>query len=301
VASQGEELNDQYGNTMEKVPLNNNEKMGLAMYQMINNEYSNMMYSNFPPFFTFNQMYNHQNPNFYMPGKTLNEHSKFILPHQDQNQNYIYHNSINNCYNYLNCIHQNEIERDKLVKNSEIQNSTFTTITTRADLINSSSETKELIEDDKETGKDEKNESLNLSIIEEEKSEMNNDRKRNICYNSILGDEISSIKEEIVLVVNIKTTQDSKSTLIIKRNDDIFNVTRTFCQTHNLGENLSRAIYIKVLSGLTTIQELKENEVSENMMGLIKRAYSIYKENNVSLDDIVVNEHSVNNEEQNDA
>jgi hypothetical protein len=47
------------------------------------------------------------------------------------------------------------------------------------------------------------------------------------------------------------------------------------------------------------MQEIKENELSENMLGLIKRAYSIYKDNNVSLDDIVVNEQSVNNEEQN--
>jgi len=294
----GEEQNDQPGINMEKIPFNYNEKIGLSMYPM-NNEYSNMIFSNFPPFFAFNPMYNHQNLNIYMPNKSLNEPSNYILPHQDQSQNYYYHNSINNYYNYLNSPQAAEIEREKLVKNNETQNSTFTTITTKADLNNSFSETKELIEDEKETGKDEKNKSLNLSIIEEEKTDVNNDRKKNIFYNNVHGDEISSLKEEIILVVNIKVMQDSNSTLIIKRNDDIFNVTKSFCQSNNLSESLSRAIYIKVLSGITTMQEIKENELSENMLGLIKRAYSIYKDNNVSLDDIVVNEQSVNNEEQN--
>ncbi len=296
----GEELNDQLANSIEKIPFNYNEKMGLSMYPMINNEYSNMIYSNFPPFFAFNPMYNHQNLNLYMPNKSMNEPSNYILPSQDQSQNYYYNKSINNYYNYLNSTQVAEIERDKFVKNYETQNSTFTTITTKVDLVNSSSETKELIEDEKETGKDEKEESLNLSIIEEEKTDVNNNRKRNMCYNYIIGEEISSLKEEIILVVNIKIMQDSNSTLIIKRNDDIFNVTKTFCQSNNLSESLSRAIYIKVLSGITTMQELKENEVSANMLGLIKKAYSIYKDNNVSLDDIVVNEQSVNNEELND-
>jgi len=56
----GEEQNDQPGINMEKIPFNYNEKIGLSMYPM-NNEYSNMIFSNFPPFFAFNPMYNHLN------------------------------------------------------------------------------------------------------------------------------------------------------------------------------------------------------------------------------------------------
>lgn len=299
--SPSKESIDQIVNNLEKMPYNYNEKIGPSMYPLMNNEYNNMMYTNYPSFFPFNPMYNPQNLNLFIPNKSLNEQSNYMLPHQDKCQNYYYHNSINNYYNYLNCTQSVEAERENLMKNIDTHNTTFTTITTRTDLVNSSFETKEQIEDEKEAGKDEKNESLDLSIIEEEKTELQNDRKRNVCYNSILVNELSSLREDIILIVNVKVMHDVNSTLVIKRNDDILTVTKTFCQSNNISEPLSRAIYIKVLSGLSALKDLNENELSDNMLGLIKKAYSIYKDSSVSLDDIVVNEQPVNKGDANDS
>ena len=293
---------------------NNVENQG---YGFNNNEVvnQNIIYNNLPSNYAYDHFYqtngqNYMNNQAFIPSNNYiynnyADHNLYPIYNQEN-----YKNNNNNYFNYLNFPPSNntnpDFERENYLKNNDINNSTMTTITTKTDQINTSAEkeNKDLIEDDKE------NSNMNDKIInfenlpnqpriEEEKINLIENKENSAKFEISEQEKYKSSAEDFILTVNIKINETTTKEFNIKKNDNIFQITKFFCQRNNLNEIILNSIYMKILTGLNTLNEIKDIKIEENVEKLINQAYNLYhnqvkNENNLydSIDNVNKEENS---------
>ena len=270
------------------------------------NEFQNQIFSKYPSFFPYNPMYNQlkheQNlncNNVYNPNTIVPHDSEINGPVEiTKNGHMPYYKNLsikNNMFNYINmpknCNKQPESARETIIKNSESHNTSLNTETTKLDANTSiEKEIKETVDEEKLPNAN-KIESMINNIedkIESKNTEISTTTKD-------FEEDPSTMKNEVLLIVNIKISDTITKPFKLSKNDDIFTVIKRFCKEENLTESLVNPVYIKILTALNTLKEIKESIVSESIISLLDQASYIYKNRDFSFENDI--DYDVNNEE----